>query len=106
MKCSFYVRKGKWYFRDIEMQSGADMLLDFIADGKTEITLNINTAPFKGADEMKYQHLGDTGEVWGGYYYVETYKEHRIDLLVHLSDEFIFLFREIPIPPRFYFKLI
>lgn len=104
MKCKFHVNRGKWFFRDIEMESGADLLLDFIADGKTEITLSISTAPTEGCDVMKYQHLDETQS--GAYYYVENYKDFRIDLVVRLSEAFIYLFRELPIPHRFYFKPI
>jgi len=45
---------------DLEMVSGADTMLDIIAEGKTEVTLQINTEPFADADELILSELGIT----------------------------------------------
>lgn len=87
------------------MLSGADTLLDFLAEGTDDLTLHIRTSPFQDAEQLKYQNMGDNNFT-GAYYYIEYCKGIRVDLIVWLSDEFLFLFEENQIPSYFYFKKV
>ena len=104
MVFKFYVQRGRWYFKKIEMEAGADTLLDYLADGEEELELDIRVVPFDGSSILKYQNISEVQS--GAYYYVEHYRNTRLDLLVWISDSFIFLFDEFKIPPFFHFSKV
>ena len=80
---------------DLEMISGADTMLDIIADDKDEVTLEINTGPFEGADELILTELCDP-ILGGGYYHMKRFENKEVDRDVWLCDVTRFVFGDIP----------
>lgn len=80
---------------DLEMVSGADTMLDVIAQGNDEVTLQINTEPFDNADELLLTELCDP-ILGGGYYYFKQFEGKEVDQDLWLCDVTRFVFGDIP----------
>lgn len=106
-KYKFYKNEIEWFvdlpeylesggsIGDLQMVEGADTILDLMAEGKKNISLNISTQQFEGADELILIEKCDefTG---GGYYLMKTYDGKEIDLKMWLCGVVEFVFNEIP----------
>ncbi|HEU4861344.1 MAG TPA: DUF6717 family protein [Chitinophagaceae bacterium] len=108
MKEHRFVREGiEWYIDlpeyllqggdkgDLQMVSGADTMLDIIAEEKNEVTLQIDTEPFAGADELLLTVLCDP-IFGGGYYYMKQFENKAVNKDLWLCDVIRFVFGNIP----------
>lgn len=80
---------------DLEMVSGADTLLDMIAGGTDEVTLQIHTEPFANADELLLTELCDP-ILGGGYYSLKQFEGKEVNKDLWLCDVTRFVFGDIP----------
>jgi len=90
---------GKWYVdlpdfdgdkSALEMVCGADKMLELCAEGKTEVTLKVDTEPFEGSDLLNYIK---PNELYGGaYYFMEQYQGEFIVLGMWLCEVMNFVF--------------
>ena len=80
---------------DLEMVSGADTMLDIIAGGKDEVTLQIDTRPFEGSDELLLTELCDP-ILGGGYYHMKQFGNKKVNKDLWLCDVTRFMFGDIP----------
>jgi len=108
MKQYRFIREGPgWYIdlpeyleqggskADLEMVSGADTMLDIIAGEKNEVTLKLDTAPFKDANELILTELCDP-ILGGGYYHIKRFEEKEVNRDLWLCDVTRFVFGNIP----------
>lgn len=108
MKQHRFVREGEeWYIDlpeyleqggnkgDLQMVSGADTMLDIIAEEKNEVVLQIDTKPFEGADELFLTELCDP-ILGGGYYHMKQFVSKNVDKDLWLCDVTRFVFGDIP----------
>ena len=108
MKQHRFVREGEeWYIDlpeyleqggnkgDLQMVSGADTMLDIIAEEKDEVVLQIDTKPFEGADELLLTELCDP-ILGGGYYHMRQFENKKVDKDLWLCDVTRFVFGDIP----------
>ena len=108
MKEHRFVREGMgWYIDlpeyllqggdkgDLQMVSGADTMLDIIAEEKNEITLQIDTEPFEGADELLLTELCHP-ILGGGYYFMKQFENKAVNKDLWLCDVTRFVFGNIP----------
>ena len=80
---------------DLQMISGADTMLDIIAQGSGEVVLQIDIDPFEGADELVLTELCDP-ILGGGYYYMEKFENKEVKKDLWLCDVTRFVFGNIP----------
>ncbi|GAA4339153.1 DUF6717 family protein [Flaviaesturariibacter amylovorans] len=80
---------------DLAMVAGADTLLDMIAAGHDQVTLDIDAAPFEGADELRLLRVC-APETGGGDYVMEAFEGRRIDQELWLCDVTLFVFGDLP----------
>jgi hypothetical protein len=91
MKQHRFIREGgEWYIDlpeyleqggskgDLQMVSGADTMLDIIAEKKDEVILQIHIRPFEGADELTLTELCDP-ILGGGYYHMKQFEGREIN---------------------------
>lgn len=108
MKQHRFVREnGEWYIDlpqyleqggskgDLQMVSGADTMLDIIAEEKDEVALAIDTKPFGGADELLLTERCDP-ILGGGYYHMKQFENKIVDKDLWLCDVTRFVFGDIP----------
>jgi hypothetical protein len=108
MKQHRFVREGmEWYIdlpeylaqggdkADLQIISSADTMLDIIAGEKNEVTLQINTEPFEGADELLLTELCDP-ILGGGYYHMKQFENKAVNKDLWLCDVTRFVFGNIP----------
>lgn len=88
---------------DLQMVAGADTLLDIIAGDKPAVTLEMDTQPFTGADELTLTELCDpvTG---GGYYRLNSFEGKSLAQDLWLCDVTRFVFNGIP--PKIYIRRV
>jgi hypothetical protein len=88
---------------DLQMVEGADTMLDIMANGQDRVTLELDIAPFPGADELTLLELCDPS-VGGGYYLLATFEGRPIDHQMWLCGvtEFVFGY----MPERVYVKRV
>ena len=116
MKQHRFVREsGGWYIDlpeylaqggskgDLAMVSGADTMLDIISGKDNELTLQIDTEPFSGADELLLTELCDP-LLGGGYYQMKQFEGKAVNQDMWLCEVTRFVFSTIP--PKIYFKRI
>jgi hypothetical protein len=116
MKQHRFVREnGGWYIdlpeylaqggskADLAMVAGADTMLDLIAGEHNEVTLQIDTRPFDGADELQLTQLCDP-VLGGGYYFMHSFEGKQVSQNMWLCDVTRFVFGGIP--PKIYIKRI
>jgi hypothetical protein len=102
---------GRWYVdlpewsgekESLEMVQGADVLIDYLAEGKTSIELDMSDTYFNGASIMKIIFECKLSE--GAYYLVEAYNDKELFHPLWLCDVTKFLFGRFP--NKIYFNLI
>jgi hypothetical protein len=108
MKTHRFVREGMgWYIDlpeylaqggdkgDLQMVSGADTMLDIIAETGNEVTLQIDTEFFDGADKLVLSELCDP-ILGGGYYHMKKFENKSVNKDLWLCDVTRFVFGNIP----------
>lgn len=101
----------KWYIdlpdwqghkADLEMVEGADIMLDHVSNGATEVSLSLSEQPFSGADmlELKYDYSKQTGG--GGIYFLKKYNGQIMNQEMWLCEVTEYVFGALP--PVIYFK--
>jgi len=88
---------------DLDMVSGADIMLAIIAGQKNEVTLDLDTVPFDNADELILTELGDP-LLGAGYYHMQQFENKEINKDLWLCDVTRFVFGDIP--ERIYVKRV
>jgi len=88
---------------DLAMVSGADTMLDIIADADNEVTLQIDIMPFEGSDELVLTELCDP-VLGGGYYFMKKFEAKEVNQDIWLCEVTRFVFGDIP--PRIYVKRV
>src|SRR4051812_32377130 len=68
-----YIARGGSKF-DLLMVEGADTLLNFIANGKKIVTIQMDRQPFDGAEVLELVELCEAPK-GGGYYVLHTYNK-------------------------------
>lgn len=94
----------KWYIdlpdwtgskSDLEMVSGADTMLDIMAEGEREFILALSDTHFEGSDKIEFIRMADDiGN--GAYYFMEKYKGIELQLNIWICDVALFVFGEFP----------
>lgn len=107
----FYKEKSKKWYADIpdwtgrksalQMVAGADKLLDYIAEGKHEVTLNFSEEEFEYSDCLT---LIDTCFFSGADYKVDTYKGYELGYKIWLCSVTKFVFGGYP--EKIYFSKV
>lgn len=80
---------------DLQMVSGADTMLYLIAGNATDVTLQIDTAPFAGADELSLTERCDP-ILGGGYYHLKSFEGKEVLQDMWLCEVTRFVFGDIP----------
>jgi hypothetical protein len=88
---------------DLQMVSGADTMLDIIAEKENEVILNIHTDPFDGSDELVLTERCDP-ILGGGYYHMKKFQNNPVNKDLWLCEVTRFVFGNIP--HRIYVKKI
>jgi hypothetical protein len=104
-KIKFYKEKsGRWYADlpewegskdDLEMVSGADALLDILAQGDEVIYAQMGDEKFPGANQLILLGL-ETGGAGGAWYLVPSVGDISFDLKIWLCDVTKFVFGTFP----------
>lgn len=88
---------------DLEMVSGADSMLEILAQGDDSVTLYMDTEYHDGFEILHFNKLAvELGN--GAYYTMEKYQGIEFDLEMWLCDVTKFVFDEFP--PKLYFTKI
>ena len=76
---------------DLEMIPGADVMLDYMADGEDKVELYMQQERFAGADRLDFNR---EAHEWGNgaYYTMESYKGIELLLFIYLCDVTKFVF--------------
>lgn len=90
------------YKEDLEMVSGADDMLDIIANGKNTVELMVSVDPFENADVLIFDKFGPSQYEGGAYYQLYRYCGNKLDMIIWLCDVTKFVFGEFP--DNIYFK--
>ena len=85
------------------MVEGADTLLNFIANGKKIVTIQMDREAFAGAEMLELVELCEAPK-GGGYYFLHTYNKQKIEKRIWLCDVTLFVFGDMP--ERIYYKKI
>lgn len=88
---------------DLQMVSGADAMLDIIAGDVNEATLQLDTAPFTGADELLLTEKCDP-TLGGGYYHLKSFEGKEVAQDIWLCEVTRFVFNDIP--PKIFVKRV
>ena len=111
----FYREYGGWYIDlpeylvqggskgDLAMVAGADTMLDIVAGNEASVTLQIDTEPFEGSDELLLTQLCDP-VMGGGYYHMKSFEGKDVNQNMWLCavTEFVFGY----MPERIYVKKV
>jgi hypothetical protein len=108
MKQHRFVKEGsEWYIdlpeyleqgaskSDLQMVSGADTMLDVIAGDANEVTLQLDTKPFEGADELVLTEQCDP-ILGGGYYHLQSFEGKKYAQDMWLCEVTRFVFDGLP----------
>ena len=97
---------GRWYVdlpdwtegkAALEMVAGADTMLAHLANGLSEVSLNISEEEFDGADVLCRTALGSDDDLGGGAFYVlRSYDGVEINHDMWLCDVMEFVFGGFP----------
>jgi hypothetical protein len=95
---------GRWYIdlpdwqgvkADLEMVEGADIMLDYVGEGSSEVELILSEYPFEGGATL--QLIEDYKDhVGGGIYLLWEYKGKTINQKMWLCDVVKFVFGKLP----------
>ena len=103
----FYRENNGWYIDlpeyleqggskgDLAMVSGADTMLDIVAGKEREVTIQMDTSPFTGADELVLTELCDP-VLGGGYYLMKEFEGRAVNQQMWLCSVTEFVFSRIP----------
>ena len=80
---------------DLEMVSGADTMLDLIADGKKKTSLTISEEPFEGSSQLDLIKLCPI-EQGGGDYILKVYNGEEINHKMWICEVAHYVFGKIP----------
>lgn len=80
---------------DLQMVDGADIMLEILAEGDTDITLVLDRLPFPGADELTLTEKCDPF-IGGGYYYLKTFEKKEYNQRMWLCAVTEFVFGDLP----------
>ena len=104
MKYKFYKKKvNRWYIslpeyegleEELEMVSGADTMLNIIAEGKNIVELHLSLKEGVGSTEVKFVKSNSPDE--GGYYFLKTYQNIDYNLDIWLCPVTLFVFGNYP----------
>ena len=79
---------------DLEMVAGADAMLEYMAEGKNEVSVIVSETDFKGADVLNFVRMAD--EIGNGaYYHFNSFKGVKIGLDMWLCDVVLFVFNNV-----------
>jgi hypothetical protein len=96
---------GRWYIvlpewtgdrGDLEMVCGADTMLDIMAQSEFKITLLLSLSYLPNTEQTVLDLLGESDEVGGGFYMMDTYKDVTYNLNMWLCDVTKFVFGYMP----------
>lgn len=87
---------------DLAMVSGADTLLELLAQGEGEVKVKFSDVPFKGANLLNQYKMGSAEG--GAYYWCETFQGIEYNFSVWLCDVTKFVFGDLP--KEIYYKQI
>lgn len=90
---------------DLQMVMGADVFLDLLSQGETEVFVTLSEKEFEGCEVLEMTHLGRLeGPEYGSgaWYILEEYAGLRFDLSMWLCDVTKFVFGDFP--TKIYFK--
>jgi hypothetical protein len=114
LTAKYYKIANKWYFDypqyiedggnpdNLERIGGMHDLLEFVAEGKSTVTLLLDFEPFEGADEGVL--VASSGGNTGAYYQLHKLKGEVVDLEIWV-DELIYL-KNMELPEKIYGKPI
>jgi hypothetical protein len=104
-KLRFYKESdNRWYIdlaewtgskTDLEMVAGADTMLEYIADGESQVLIMLSEQKFKNCDKLEFLRLATEIEN-GAFYKLEKYRGIRIGLEIWLCDVTKFVFGNFP----------
>ena len=80
---------------DLQMVSGADTMLGLIAGAGAEVSLQLDTSPFAGADELILTERCDP-VLGGGYYHLKSFESKTLGQDMWLCEVIRFVFDDIP----------
>jgi len=80
---------------DLLMVAGADTMLDHMAGGEKEVTVELSTTPFPGADELELTEKCDPS-MGGAYYLLRTYEGSPINHRMWLCGVTEYVFGYLP----------
>ncbi len=100
-KFRFYKEGESWYVdlpewegskADLQMVAGADDMLNYMAEGNSEVDIYLSVEPFEGSDKLNFKELaGDIGS--GAYYIMPIYRGIELNLEMWLCDVTLFVFK-------------
>jgi len=102
---------GKWYIdlpnweglkADLEMVEGADIMLDYVGKGNSEVELMLAELPFEGASALKLIHDYSKETGGGGIYLLESYEGNILNQEMWLCEVTEWVFGKLL--PIIYFK--
>lgn len=79
----------------LKMVDGTDEILNLIARGKKQVRIQMDTAPFDGADLLELAELCDAPK-GGGYYVMRTCRSKPFNRRMWLCDIVLFVFGDMP----------
>lgn len=88
---------------DLQMVAGADVMLNVMAGKDADVTLQMDTQPFAGADELMLTERCDP-VLGGGYYHLKSFEGKQTAQDMWLCEVTRFVFGELP--ERIYIKQI
>lgn len=80
---------------DLQMVAGADVMLNVIAGGSDDVTLQMDTVPFAGADELILTERCDP-ILGGGYYHLRSFEGKAVTQDMWLCEVTRFVFGDLP----------
>ncbi len=80
---------------ELEMVAGADSMLEYMAEGESEVRVTLSETEFEGADVLQFvSEATDVGS--GAYYEMATYKGIHLGLTMWLCDVTLFVYGKFP----------
>ncbi len=77
------------------MVAGADVMLEYMAEGEDDVKVYLSEDKFEGSDELVFiSNADDIGS--GAYYKLNDYRGINIDLKMWLCDVTLFVFGHFP----------
>ena len=77
------------------MVEGADLMLEFMSQGKSEITVRLSDTEFPGADKLIFKRIAEEyGD--GAFYILDSYKGVGYGLQIWLCNVTLTVFKNFP----------